>query len=167
MGVAGPLVGGPVTPHNPFMRCGGLHSTAVVALLLALAGCAGGPDVTTKLVFDGQRRTITTKKVSCTNQPGGRLLILVDGGRKRTVRVLLDQQGRLVVRQAGLRYEEFAGYVADPKEVTATKVDETYTFSGRMPPNDGETNWHLFEIETTCPYVDDPPPPKAPSPYLP
>lgn len=45
------------------------------------------------------------------------------------------------------------GFVADPREVTATKVDETYTFSGRMPPNPGETRWHIFKIETTWPRV--------------
>ena len=140
---------------------------AVVALFLTLPSCSHRPEVTTKLVFDGEERTISTSKVTCTNLPDGRLLIFVDGGRQRSVRVLLDQRGRLVVRQAGLRYEEFAGFVADPREVTATKVDETYTFSGRMPPNDGEIKWHLFEIETTCPYLSDLPPPREHSPYLP
>jgi hypothetical protein len=46
-----------------------------------------------------------------------------------------------------------AGLVADPREVTATKVDDTYTFSGRMPPNPGESQWHIFKIETTCPGI--------------
>ena len=32
-----------------------------------------------------------------------------------------------------------AGFVADPRDVTATKLDETDTFSGRMPPNSGES----------------------------
>ena len=31
-----------------------------------------------------------------------------------------------------------AGFVADSREVSATKVDDTFTISGRMPPNPGE-----------------------------
>jgi hypothetical protein len=49
--------------------------------------------------------------------------------------------------------------VADPHEVDATKVDNTYTFSGRMPPNAGENQWHLFKIEATCAYIEPPQPP--------
>jgi hypothetical protein len=52
-----------------------------------------------------------------------------------------------------------AGLVADPREVTATKVDDTYTFSVRMPPNPGESQWHIFKIETACPGYQDAPPP--------
>jgi hypothetical protein len=126
------------------------------ALLMGvMAGCARGPDIITTLVFDGQNRTITTNRVSCTNQADGSLLILVDGGRTQSVRIVVDRRGQLVVERAGLRYQELAGFVADPGEVVATKVDDTYNFSGRMPPKAGELQWHEFEIETTCPtYVD-------------
>ena len=27
---------------------------------------------------------------------------------------------------------------------------DTYTVSGRMPPNQGESQWHTFKIQTTC-----------------
>ena len=102
------------------------------------------------MVFDGTTQTITGQ-VLCTAQPDGKLVILVneEGGRK-AVRVLLSQDGRLVVQKAGLRYLDVAGYVADPDEVVATKVDDTYTFTGRMPPNPGEREWHMFKIEATC-----------------
>jgi hypothetical protein len=120
-----------------------------------MAGCARGPDIVTTLVFDGQNRTITTNRVSCTSRADGSLLILVDGGRTQSVRIVVDLRGRLVVERAGLRYQDLAGFVADPGEVVATKVDDTYNFSGRMPPKAGELQWHEFEIETTCPtYVD-------------
>jgi hypothetical protein len=42
------------------------------------------------LVFDGQSRTITTNRVSCTNQADGGLLILVDGGRTQSVRIVVQ-----------------------------------------------------------------------------
>ena len=38
------------------------------------------------------------------------------------------------------------GFVADSREVTATKVDDTFTFSGRMAPNAGESQQHMFKI---------------------
>jgi hypothetical protein len=122
---------------------------------LVICSCGHEPLSTTTVVFDGRTETITGA-VRCTAQPDGRLLILVneDGGKKM-VRVVLRQQGRLVVERAGLRYDEAAGFVADPREVVATKVDDTYNFSGRMPPNPGEVQAHQFEIETTCPYISD------------
>jgi hypothetical protein len=137
---------------------------AVAAVLLVpvvICSCDGGSPGVTTVVFDGRTETITGV-VKCTNQPDGKLLILVneDGGRK-SVRVVLSQHGRLVVERAGLRYDDAAGFVADPREVVATKVDDTYRFSGRMPPNAGENQWHLFEIEATCPYVKDAPPPRV------
>ena len=52
-----------------------------------------------------------------------------------------------------------AGFVADSREVTATKVDNTFTFGGRMPPTPGESQWHPFKIQTTCPGYQDAPPP--------
>ena len=81
----------------------------------------------------------------------------------RMVRVQVMEQGRLVVAKAGLRYDGMTGFVADSQEVTATKVDDTFTFSGRMPPNSGESQWHTFKIQTTCPgYLDAAPPPMQP-----
>jgi hypothetical protein len=142
------------------MRCDGLPGRPMagfVAVLLAvgLAACNRAPQVVTSIEFDGNSRTIETRDVVWTNQPTGGLVILVNGGPKRTVRVQLTQQGRLVVQRAGLRYDDMAGFVADAQEVTATKVDDAFTFSGRMPPNPGESQWHTFKIETSCPrYLD-------------
>ena len=48
-----------------------------------------------------------------------------------------------------------AGYVADPREVTATKVDDAFTFNGRMPRTRGSPQWHTFRIETNCPGYRD------------
>jgi hypothetical protein len=58
----------------------------------------------------------------------------------------------------GLRYDDMAGFVEDAREVTATKIDDTFTFSGRMPPNPGESQWHTFKIQTNCPWYQDAPP---------
>jgi hypothetical protein len=136
----------------------GSVSTVAAVLLLSgvVVGCdRGGPPVVTSIVFDGEARSITTPDVFCTRQLNGHLLILVADTRTRTVRVELSQQGRLVVHKAGLRYDDMSGYVTDSREVTATKVDDTFTFSGRMPPNPGESQWHTFKIQTTCPTYDD------------
>jgi hypothetical protein len=57
------------------------------------------------------------------------------------------------------------GFVADPREVTASKADDTFTFSGRMPPNPGESQWHTFKIQTTCPGYQDALPPTVDAPY--
>ena len=46
-----------------------------------------------------------------------------------------------------------AGLVADAREVTATKLDDTCTFSGRMLPNPGESQWHIFKVETSWPGI--------------
>jgi hypothetical protein len=124
-----------------------------------LVGCQRGPEVVTSIVFDGETRSITTTDVTCTKQPDGGLVILAQDKRRHMVRLQLSQQARLVVHKAGLRYDDMVGFVADPREVTATKVDDTFTFSGRMPPNPGESQWHTFKIQTSCPgYVDAPPP---------
>jgi hypothetical protein len=134
-------------------RSSGAVAPFGAALLMGIVvGCAPAPNIVTTLVFDGQNHTITTNRVSCTNQADGRLLILVDGGRAQSVRIVLDRRGRLVVERAGLRYQD----------VVATKVDDTYNFSGRMPPKAGEIQWHEFEIETTCPSYQDQAPPRQP-----
>ena len=142
------------------MRCDGpiartMASFVTVLLSIGLVGCDRGPQIVTSIEFDGESGSIATPHVVCTKQSIGGLVILVDGGPKRMVRVQLTQQGRLIVQRAGLRYDDMAGFVADPREVTATKVDDTVTFSGRMPPNPGETQWHTFKIETTCPWYQN------------
>jgi lipoprotein antigen len=120
-----------------------------------LVGCQSGPAVVTSIVFDEENRTITTSNVTCTRQPDGGLVILVQDKPTHTVRVQLTEQGRLVVKKIGIRHETISGYVEDAREVTATKVDDAYTFAGRMPPNPGESQWHTFKVQTTCPkYVD-------------
>jgi len=147
------------------MHCGGLtvnSALAMAVLVSGLAGCDKGPDIVTSIEFDGATRTITTPAVICTKQPDGSLVILAQDTPRRSVRVQLTQHGRLVVQKAGLRHEGMAGFVSDSREVSATKVDDTFTISGRMPPNPGESQWHTFKIQTTCPGYIDAPPPKEP-----
>ncbi|MFG1933857.1 lipoprotein LpqH [Mycobacterium sp. NPDC048908] len=139
-----------------------LASLTAVWLVAGLVGCQRGPDIVTSIVFDGAVRSITTSEVSCTKQPDGALVILVKAMPSQTVRAQLTEQGRIVVQKVGLRHGDWAGYVQDPREVTATKVDDSYTFTGRMPPNPGESQWHTFKIETTCPNYVDAPPPREP-----
>jgi hypothetical protein len=76
---------------------------SIVAVLFSVGrvGCNRGPQVVTSIEFDGNSRSIATKDVVCTKQLNGGLVILVDDGRKRTVRIQLTQQGRLVVQRAG------------------------------------------------------------------
>jgi hypothetical protein len=136
-----------------------LAHLTVLLLFGGLVGCHRGPEIVTSIVFDGESRSISTADVVCTRQPDDGLVILVQDKPSHTVRIQLTEHGRLLVKKVGLRHEEIAGYVEDPREVSATKVDDVYTFSGRMPPNAGESQWHTFKIETTCPkYVDAPPP---------
>jgi hypothetical protein len=143
------------------MRCDDLIARSVstlAAVLLSggLVGChRGGPPIVTSIVFDGEARSITTPDVFCTRQLDGSLVILVADTHTRAVRVQLTEHGRLVVQKAGLRYDDMSGFVADPQEVTATKVDDTFTLGGRMPPNPGESQWHTFKIQTTCPAYED------------
>jgi len=140
------------------MRCDGVTAcsvSTVVTVLLSggLVGCDRGPQVVTSIVFDGATRSITTTDVVCTKQLNGGLVILVRDTPSRTVRVQLMEQGRPVVQKAGLRYDGMAGFVADSQEVTATKVDDTFTFSGRMPPNSGESQWHTFKSRPPAPGI--------------
>jgi hypothetical protein len=139
-----------------------LAQLTVALLSVALVGCQKGPEIETSIVFDGESRSIKTADVICTRQPDGGLVILVQDKPIHTVRIQLSQRGRLIVNKAGLRYEGMAGYVDDSREVSATKVDDTYTFTGRMPPNPGESQWHTFKIQTTCPSYLDALPPKEP-----
>lgn len=145
----------------------GLAAVACATLGMTLAGCSRGPVIETTVVFDGQTRTITTNKVTCATYNNGTLLILVDGGKNEAVRIVVRQTGRIVADRVGFRHHELSGFVADSREVDATRIDDTYRFSGRMPPNPGEVQSHQFEIETRCPTVTDAPPQTPLRPGLP
>lgn len=107
----------------------------------------GAADVTT-VVFDGQTQTITGQ-LTCIAQPDGRLVILALDGHN-TMRVLLRREHQLVVEKVGRRLHDAKGFTDDSDEVWATKVDDVYTITGRMPPNPGEVAGHQFTIETRC-----------------
>lgn len=137
------------------MRVNRPDLVALLAVLLISACDAGTPTVTS-IVFDGVAHTIDTGKVVCTRQPaGGGLVILAQGKTGQLVRIQLTQVGRVVVQKVGMRDGDVTGFIADPQEVTGIKVDDTYTVSGRMPPNPGESQWHTFKIQTTCPGYQD------------
>lgn len=140
------------------MRVASPSLVAVACAAAALTGCSRGPVIETKVVFDGQARTISTNKVTCTTYDDGTLLILVNGGRDEVVRIVVRQVGHIAADRVGFRHHELSGFVADAGEVDATKVDDTYRFVGRMPPNPGEVAAHQFEIVTTCPTVTVAPP---------
>lgn len=136
-----------------------MHRAGVTAVLLVLlSGCSRESTAVTTIVFDGRVETITGA-VTCTEQANGKLVIFVAPStvsNRQMVRVVLSRDYRLIVERAGFRYQEIGGFVADPGEVIATKIDDTYNISGRMPPNPGETvEWHQFEIQTTCPPTPD------------
>jgi Mycobacterium 19 kDa lipoprotein antigen len=129
----------------------GRLSRVVPLCLLVLVSCSsrpGPPEITT-VVFDGHRQSITAG-VTCTTLPDGNLLVLVDDGKHDTLRVLLARKYQLVVESIGLRVGDARGFTDNSGEVWATKVDDLYKISGRMPPNAGEAAAHQFEIETRC-----------------
>jgi hypothetical protein len=134
-------------------------------LLVALVGCSSnpGPPGVTTVVFDGKKYTINGQ-VSCVKQADGKLLINAAEGAKKLIRVRLGQENRLVVEAAGFRFMAVNGFTNDSNEAWATKVDNTYTISGRMPPDDGQTAAHQFKIEVTCAQVEEyrPRPPRPP-----
>lgn len=119
--------------------------------MCALTACARGTAIDTLITFDGDRYTITTAKVTCTRQPDGSLILLVFDKPARIVRMHLSQRGHIAVLKVGFRYDELSGFVADPDQMTGSKVDDTFTVRGRMPPTDGGRDWHSVTIETTCP----------------
>lgn len=135
-----------------------VHRPDLVAVLgvLLISACESGTPTVTSIVFDGEPHTINTGTVVCTRQPaGGGLVILAQGKTGQVVRIQLTQVGRIVVQKVGLRDGDATGFVADPAEITGIKVDDTYTVSGRMPPNRGESGWHTFKIQTACPGYQD------------
>ncbi len=118
---------------------------------VAFTACGRGTAIDTLITFDGERRTITTANVTCTRQPDESLVVLVVEKTARTVRIHLSQRGHIAVLKAGFRYDELSGFVGDPEQMTGSKVDDNFTVRGRMPPADGERDWHSFTIETSCP----------------
>jgi hypothetical protein len=156
------------------MRSVGLTATGkpvlaagTALLLVTLVGCSSNresPGVTT-VVFDGQTYTINGQ-ASCVTQSDGKLLISAADGAKKLIRVRLGQENRLVVEAAGFRFNAVNGFTHNSNEAWATKVDNTYTISGRMRPDDGQTAGHQFKIEVTCAQVEEfrprPLPPRIP-----
>jgi hypothetical protein len=122
-------------------------------LLIVLVSCSfnPGPSAVTSIVLDGQSQTLNGP-VSCTAQPEGKLVILATASGQRSVRVVLSRAHQLVVEKVGLRVPGASGFTEDSGQMWATRVDNTYTINGWMPPNVGETTRHQFEIETTCRY---------------
>ncbi len=134
------------------------HRPDLVVLLgvLLISACESGTPTVTSIVFDGEAHSIDTGKVVCTRQlDGGGLVILAQGKSGQLVRIQLKQAGHITVQKVGLREGDATAFIADPKEITGIKVDDTYTVSGRMPPNPGESQWHTFKIQTTCPGYQD------------
>jgi hypothetical protein len=138
--------------------------------LVALVSCADdvGPPQDTTVVFDGQTYTIHAP-VSCAIAHDGKLVINTSDGRVKLIRVVLAPDYPLVVQSVGFRHFNVRGFTDDSSEVWATKGDDTYTISGRMPPEERETTWHQFKIEVTCPTIKEytsehRPPPNIPRP---
>lgn len=56
-------------------------SLSIIVIVGILSACAGrGPEVVTSIQYDGERRTITTRDVSCVRQPDDSVVILVSEG---------------------------------------------------------------------------------------
>jgi hypothetical protein len=127
--------------------------TASAALLVTLISCSDRPSQITTVVFDGQTYEIDGP-VSCVDTLDGELVINASSssitGGKKLVRVVLAQEDQLVVEAAGFRFLDVQGFTDDPNEAWATKGDDTYTISGRMPPDIGATAWRQFKIDVTC-----------------
>ena len=67
-------------------------------------------------------------------------------------------RGRLVVEAVGIRDGDVQGFTNDSDDMIATKVDDVYDVSGRMPPAVGASDWRQFKIEVTCPGYSTPSP---------
>jgi hypothetical protein len=158
--------------HTASMRSVGVTATgrpvlasSAALILVTLVSCSsdpGSPGVTT-VVFDGETYTINGQ-IICAKQSDGKLLINAADGGKKLIRVLLSEENRLVVETVGFRFLAANGFTDDPNEAWATKVDNTYTISGRMPPDDGQTAARQFKIDVTCAQIEEfrPGPPRRP-----
>ena len=121
-------------------------------LLVTMLGCSSeaGPSQDTTVVFDGQTYTINAP-VSCAIARDGNLAINANTERgKKLISVSLTRDPPLVVETVGFRHFNVRGFTNNPDEVSATKADNAYTISGRMPPEEGETAAHQFKIEVSC-----------------
>jgi hypothetical protein len=120
--------------------------------VLLLPACSGDRPPVVTIVLDGQTQTMAAR-VTCTDQPDGRLLIFAappNANGKRLIRALLTRGYRIAVVTVGIRLADVAGFTDDAAALTATKVDDTYNINGRMPPDRTRTDWLQFEIEVTC-----------------
>ncbi|WP_124712624.1 lipoprotein LpqH [Mycolicibacterium nivoides] len=126
---------------------------APVAAITLVAGCAsGGGTSDVSIVLDGDVHTLAAH-VTCTRFPDGNLLIYASPSatnHRRSVRVMLATTHRLVVTAAGFHLPEGSGFTQDSQEMTAIKVDDVYTISGRMPAEEGP-GWRQVKIEIACP----------------
>jgi hypothetical protein len=138
-------------------------AAGAVIVLATLLGCSDArkPEIT-KITFDGETYEIDGY-VSCVRQLDGGLLInapvpspsggLTPGGGKKLIRVELLEEPRIIVESAALRFDDVRGFTHATDEMWGAKVDDVYTINGRMPDADGP-EWHQFEIEVICSYVD-------------
>jgi hypothetical protein len=128
--------------------------TGGATLVLATSvGCATAPPIDVRIVVDGQTYTVAAQVV-CTKFGDDKLLIYaspssIDSSKR--IRVLLATHYRLAVKAVGFRLPEANGFTDDAGEMVATKVDDTYTVSGRIPPADGQIEWRQLQIVVTCP----------------
>lgn len=132
-------------------RVGIAAPTAAIALLVGCTSGAGMSEV--KIVLDGDVHTLAAQ-VTCTRFPDGNLLIYASPSatdHRRSVRVMLATAHHLVVTAAGFHIPEANGFTKDSREMTAIKVDDAYTITGRMPADDQGTGWRQVKIEVTCP----------------
>ena len=140
-------------------------STAIVATLVGCGDDEPEPQDTTVL-FDGETYTIHAP-VECV-MTNGNLGINATAERGKTlISVYMTPNPPLVVRQVGFRHFDVRGFTNNSDEVTATKVDDTYTISGRMPPGEGERERHQFKFEVTCLEVSEYVPGPAPNTRIP
>lgn len=145
------------------MRCVRRTSTgarvlaAGTVLFTTLAGCSSynPPPQDTTVLFDGQTHTIHAP-VNCAMAANGRLGIGATAERgKKLIAVSMTREPPLVVYSVGFRDFNVRGYTNNPAEVFATKVDNTYTISGWMPPDEGEHKGHQFKFEVNCPTITE------------
>ena len=133
--------------------------TAVCLVLVVTAGCSPKPSEVTRIVLDGQPHSFTGG-VRCFVQPGGDLLILANGPQHAMVRMLLSRQHQLVVDKVGFRVDDTRGFTDVADEMWASRVDDSYTINGHLPPNPGETAAHPFTMESRCRDEVPAPPPR-------
>ena len=103
----------------------------------------------TTILFDGQDRSFSGH-VLCTTQPDGRLAIMANDDDHDRVAALIDRNVQLSVERIGIHLGDAHGFTDNSGEIWASRNEDTYKITGRMPPNAGEIAAHQFEIETRC-----------------